>query len=62
MNTQATPINQPRSPLATGSPEQKVRFDAAEMALKNAHVSMTTPEVMDLVVLIETGELPEDDQ
>lgn len=59
--TTPTPINQPRSPLATGDEAQKVRFDAVAAVLDKSRPALTAGDVLDLAYYIETGDLPEED-
>ena len=58
--TTPTPINQPRSPLATGTPEQKLRFDAVIAICDKSRPTLRGDDVLNLAYYIETGDLEED--
>lgn len=52
-----TPAQTPRSPMATGTPEQKARYDALSL-LRPKDASME--DALDGAHWIITGELPDD--
>lgn len=57
-----TPINTPRSPLATGTTEQKVRYDALIGILREVKVEADFAQILEGAAWVELGDDDADEE